>query len=470
VSDPSPTAHPYMPNSVARAKQQMLAETGAASIAELFETIPADHRLKRPLELPRALSSEVELRRHLLDHVARNRSCERTLNFLGAGCWQHHVPAVCDEIVDRAEFLTPVLGTPSSDHGRYQAWFEFCSQIGELVGMDFVCLPVYSWGSAAGHAIRMAARLTERAEVLVPASLDPERLAVIANYCGPVEMAGHIDITRVAYDPASGQLDLEDLRRKLSSSTAAVYLENPCYLGVCEEQAAEIARLARAQGSETIVGVDPISLGVLEAPAQYGADIVIGTMQPLGVHMNCGGGTGGFIATRDEERYARQYPTLIVSIAETARAGQRGFANILMEQTSYGSREAGRDWTGNSVYLWAIAAAAYMALLGPQGFAEIGSTIVQRSHYAAKRLGAIEGLRVVFAAAFFKEFVINFDETGRTVAELNAALLEHGIFGGKDLSVNFPELGQAALFCVTEIHTQEDIDRLVSTLQQELER
>ena len=137
------------------------------------------------------------MRRHLTSALAKNRTCEQNLSFLGAGCWQHHVPAVCDEIVGRAEFLTNVWGSPQSDHGRNQAWFEFASQLGELVEMEMVALPVYSWGCAAGHAIRMCARLTGRRQVLVPAWCDPERLAVIRNYCEPEAMGSHIEVVPV---------------------------------------------------------------------------------------------------------------------------------------------------------------------------------------------------------------------------------------------------------------------------------
>jgi glycine dehydrogenase subunit 1 len=461
---PTSRAHPYMGLSAPAEVEAMLARLGLETVEPLFEQIPASHRLRRPLELAPALRAEADLRRHLDELLAANRSCAEQLSFLGAGCWQHFVPAICDEIVSRAEFLTPVWGTSASDFGRNQAWFEFASGIGELVALDFVGLPVYSYGCAAGHALRMAARLTGRAEVLVPASLDPERLAVILSYCGPPELANHLSVVPVAYEPASGRLDLADLRRKLSPAAAAVYLETPSYLGVIESEGAEAAALARAAGAETIVGVDPSSLGVLAPPGEWGADIVVGTTQPLGVHMNYGGGAGGFIATRDEERYARQYPTLQVSIAGTTVPGERSFGVILFEQTSYGAREAGNDWTGNSVYLWAIANAVYMALLGPQGFRELGEAILARSHYAAASLAALPGVGVRFPHGFFKEFVVDFSATGLRVAEINARLLEQGILGGKDLSTDFPELGECALVCVTEIHRQQDIDRLVGAL------
>jgi glycine dehydrogenase subunit 1 len=301
--------------------------------------------------------------------------------------------------------------------------------------------------------------------VLVPATIDAERLAVIRTYCEPPEMPSHLDVVLVAAEPETGRIDIVALERLLSERTAAVYVETPGGLGVIETECARIAELARAHGAETIAGVDPLSLGVLAPPGQWGADIAVGSTQPLGVHMNCGGGTGGFIATRDEERYARQYPTLQVSIAPTWVEGERGFAMTLFEQTSYGSREHGNDWTGNSVYLWPVVNAAYMALMGPQGFADLGELILRRSNYAAKRLAELPGVAIRWPG-FFKELVVDFNATGRTVAEINAALRERGIFGGGDLSTTHPDLGQCGLYCVTEVHAQEDIDRLVDSLEE----
>ena len=459
-------AHPWMANSSTEARQEMLAVTGAASIAELFQQIPADHRLKRPLDLPPQLASEMALKRHLVETLGRNSTCETHLNFLGSGCWQHHVPAVVDEIVGRAEFLTSVWGSPQSDHGRNQAWFEYASQMGELLDMDVVQLPVYSWGCAIGHAVRMAARITGRREVLIPAFLDPERRAVLANYCEPPEMASHIGLTEIAVEPKTGRIDLADLKAKLTSRTAAVYLENPSSQGVIETAGEEIARLAHAAGAEFIVGADPISLGILRPPSSYGADLAVGPTQPLGVHMNCGGGSGGYIASRDEEKYVRQYNGFLVSITGTAKPGEFGFALASSHQTSYGMREEGRDWTGNSVYLWAIANAVYLSLLGPQGLREAGERIIANTHYALRTLNAIAGVSVPVRAGVFKEFRVNFDRTGKTVAAINRKLARAQIFGGKDLSQAFPQLGQSALYCVTEVHSRDDIDRLAAALKQ----
>ncbi len=463
-----PRAHPWMALSAPGALEAMLDEIGVPSVEHLFEQIPADHYRTAPLDLPPALDCEIALKRHLVEKLKKNADCESNLSFLGAGVWQHHVPAIVDEIVGRTEFATNVWGSYQSDHGRNQAWFEFASQLGALLNLDVVQQPVYSWGCAAGHAIRMAARITGRSKVLVPTLSDPERLSVIGTYCQPSEMASHIEAVRIAADPDTGRLDIADLKAKLGGDVAAVYFENPAYLGTIETGAAEIARLARAAGAETIVGVDPISLGVIKAPGDYGADIVTGPVQPLGVHMHCGGGVGGFVASRDEEKYVREYNGFLVSIADTQQDGEFGFGLAVPHQNSYGMREHGKDWTGNSTYLWSIAGAVYMSLLGPDGFRELGNLIVSRARYAAMLVAKIPGVRIVWPDTTFKEFVVNFDETGRTVAQVNDALRDHNIFGGVDLSGGETGLGQSALYCVTEVHTAADIRRLAASLKEVL--
>lgn len=458
-------AHPYMPNSVPEIERDLLQQLGVSKADELFSQIPAEHRAAGFEGFPPAMSSELELSRHIADLLSKNSSCRGNLSFLGGGIWQHHVPAVCDEIVRRSEFTTNVWGTPSSDHGRNQAWFEFQSQLGELLDLELVGLPVYSWGTAIGNALRMAARITGRRKVLVPRFMDPDRRGVVANFCEPVGTHSHLTIVEVTTNLSTGQLDLTDLRAKLGQDVAAVYFENPAYLGAMEAGASQIVAMARAAGAQTIVGVDPISLGVLAPPAAYGADIAVGSTQPLGVHMSCGGGVGGFIATRDEPRYAKEYPTLLLSATESV-AGELGFSLALFHQSSYGSREQGKDWTGNSTYLYTVANATFMALLGPAGFRELGELIITRARYAAKLLAQIPGLGVEFAGTCFKEFVVDFTRSGRTVAAVNAALRERGIFGGIDLSVSFPELGQRSLYCVTEVHTAADLQRLAKALRE----
>lgn len=454
--------YPYIPNSTPAIRQQMLDELGVSSIEELFATIPDDLRLKRRLDLPEPLVSEQSLRRHVEDLLARNTTCRQNISFLGAGCYQHYVPAVCDEVNGRGEFLTAYAGEPYDDHGRFQALFEYASMMGELLEMDVVNVPTYDGFQASATALRMACRMTGRTQVLLPGTIGQDRLSMIRNYSQP-----DLEVRLLPFDPVSGRMDLSSLESMLSVETGAVYFENPSYLGFLEGQAAQIAELAHRAGAECVVCVDPISLGVLAPPVDFGADIVCGDLQPLGMHMQFGGGHAGFIATRDEERYVRQFPSRLFGVAPTQIPGEFGFGDVAYERTSFAQREQGKEWVGTASALWGITAGVYLELMGPQGLTEVGKSILQRSRYASLKLGRIKGVRSpALASPFFREFVVNFDETGKTVGEINAALLAHGIFGGRDLTVEFAELGQSALFCVTEVHTQADIDRLARDLEE----
>jgi glycine dehydrogenase subunit 1 len=182
--------------------------------------------------------------------------------------------------------------------------------------------------------------------------------------------------------------------------------------------------------------------------------------------MNCGGGLFGFIASRDEEKYVAEYPSWLISLAETTKAGEYGFGFTRFERTSYIGRDKAKDFLGTVAGLWTIAAAVYMSLMGPKGFQEIGETIIQKSRYAMDSLSQSSAVKVLFPANAFKEFVVNFDGTGKSVREVNRALVKHKIFGGIDLSQDFPELGQSALYCVTEVHSKNDLDKLAESLKE----
>ena len=461
MSEEKAIVYPYIPNSAPAVQAEMLQAVGAQSVDEFYQDIPDSLRLKRSMNLPEPFLSEYALRRHVEQILAKNKSCQDYLSFLGAGCSQHYVPAVCDEVNSRTEFLTAYAGEPYEDHGRFQALFEYTSMMGELLDMDAVNVPTYDGFQATATAIRMAARMTGRHQALVPATISADKLSKIRDYCAP-----DIEIAPVDYDRQTGQMSLNALRAKISPKTAAVLFENPSYLGFIETRGDEISKLAHEHGAECIVGADPISLGVLAPPAHYGADIVCGDIQSLGMHMQFGGGHAGFIATRDEERYVMQYPSRLFGIAPTAVEGEYGFGDVAYERTSFAVREEGKEWVGTAAALWGITAGVYLALMGPQGMAEIGQGIMQRSRYAAMQIGKIKGVQCpLFQSVHFKEFVVSFAPR-RPVAEINQALLARGILGGKDLTHEFPQLGNSALYCVTEVHTKQDIDRLVNALEE----
>lgn len=454
--------HPYIPNSDAETKKQMLHTIGVRDAEELFSTIPEAIRFRKGLDLPNPMS-EYEMRRRIEHTLSKNASTSELLSFVGAGCWPHYVPAVCDEISSRSEFLTAYTGDAYSDLGRYQALFEFQSMIGDLTAMDVVTIPTYDWATACGDAGRMAAIATGRHEILVPKTISPDRFSVMRNYCGRLA-----EIKLIDYDRGTGQLSLDDLKRKISSKTAAVYIENPSYLGFVEAQGDEIGEIAHRNGALFVVGVEPLSLGVLTPPGEYRADIVCGEGQPLGLHMSYGGASLGFLACRDEEQFLSATGHRLITLTKTERKSEWGFTYVLPERSMYAAREKAASITGTGAALCAITAAVYLSLLGPQGLRELAETIMQKSHYAMKRISEIKGTKVpCFKSAHFEEFTVNF-EAGMTVRDVNRALLKHGIQGGKDISEEFPELGRTALYCVTEVHTKEDIDRLVDALREVL--
>ncbi len=458
--------HPYIPNSNVEVQQEMLKEIGVESLEDLHVEIPEELKLKRSLNLPKAFESEYELKRSISKTMNKNISCNEYLNFLGAGCWQHYVPAVCDEINSRAEFLTGYAGEPYNDHGRFQSLFEYESLVGELLDMDVVNVPTFDWPQAAATSLRMASRITSRSEALVVGTICPDRLMIMRNYCDP-----GVEIKLIDFHKETGRMDLEDLKRNISSNTAAVYFENPSYLGFLEDQGEEISKITHDAGAILVVGVDPSSLGVLAPPSHYGADIICGDLQPLGMHMNYGGGQSGFISTRDEERFVMEFPSRLFGVAPTIKEGEYGFGDIAYERTSFGNlREKGKEYVGTQTALLGITAGVYLSLMGPQGMYELGQNIIQKSLYAIEELSKIKSVKGSRFNNFgFKEFVVDFNDTGKTVKEINEKLLVKGIFGGKDLSKEFPELGQCALYCVTEIHLKEDIDNLVKAIREIIE-
>ncbi len=457
--------HPYMPNSAPENLKEMLDTLGIARMEELYENlIPEELRFHGELDLPQPLESEWELKEHVGGLLKKNIPCSRYTSFLGAGCYRHYVPALCDEIANRAEFLTAYCGDTYSDHGKMQAIFEYTSMMGELLDADVVSYPCYDGAQAVCSALRMALRLgqqEERDQLLVPDTMNPEIYSQLKEYT-----YGIAQLVRIPHD-GTGGMDLQALEGALSPRTAAVFLENPSYLGGLQVNAAQIGRMAHGAGALFVVMPEVSSLGILEAPSAYGADITCGEIQPLGVHMQYGGGCAGFLAVAQEERLFQQIPTYLYGLCPTQNPGQFGWGRALNERCSHGSREKANEYFGTESGLWAIVAGVYLASLGPQGMRELGEHILQKTHYAIKVLSQVEGLQVnPFGGTPYQEFVVCFGPGGKTVAQVNRALLDYGIFGGKDLSKDFPELGQSALYCFSEITPASEIRRLAGALQE----
>ncbi len=434
-------------------------EIGIKGIDELYSDIPEKFMLKRQLNLPSA-KSEYEVKRHVELLLGKNKTSQDMPSFLGAGCWPHYVPAVVENIIQRTEFLTSYTPyQPEISQGMLQILFEYQSMVCELTEMEVANSSLYDWASALGETARMAMRLTGRQQILTPRIIHPERYATLETY---IEAAG-MQACKVAYERTTGQLSLEDLEAKISDQTAAVYIENPSYLGFVEMQCEEIAEIAHSHGALFIVGVDPISLGVLKPPGDYGADVAIGEGQPLGNQMNFGGPLLGIFACRDDMTMIRQMPGRIIGMTTTQDGSSRGFCMVLQTREQHIRRQKATSNICTNESLCAVASALYLALLGSRGLKELGEAAMLKGHYAMKRLSEIEGVETpVFKSPHFKEFTVNF--VADRVDAVHEKLLKHNIHGGKDVSKEFPELGETALYCFTEVHSQKDIDALADAL------
>jgi glycine dehydrogenase subunit 1 len=459
--------HPYIPNSTAEAKKELMLELGIQSIDELYKDIPEKLLLKRRLNLPDG-SSEFEVKKHVESLLSRNKTSVEMPTFLGAGCWPHYVPAVVENIVFRSELLTSYTPyQPEISQGMLQALFEYQSMICELTGMEASNSSMYDWASAVGEAARMAARVTKRMGILVPRIIHPERDATLRTYAQP---AG-ITVEQVDYDKETGQLDIEDLKEKISQETAAVYVENPTYLGFIETEAKAAAQVAHDKGALFITGVDPVSLGVLKPPGDYGADIVVGEGQPLGNAMSFGGPLLGILACHDNMELIRQMPGRAIGITTELDGTSKRFCMALQTREQHIRREKATSNICTNEALCAVAATVYLALLGPQGLKELGEACIVNAHYAMQQLARVDGITApVFDAPHFKEFTVNFDKAQKSVQSVNEALLYYGVQGGKNITKEFSELGETALYCVTEIHSKHDINRLVIALKDVLKK
>jgi len=441
----------------------MLQEIGIKTIDQLYADIPQKLRLNRKLNLPKAMS-EQEVKHHVETLLQKNKSTKNTPTFLGAGCWPHYVPAVVDNIVQRSEFLTSYTPyQPEISQGMLQALFEYQSMICELTGMDAANSSMYDWASALSEAVRMTVRINNRTEVVVPKIIHPDRYATLQTYIEPLKM----QIKKADYTTETGLINLESLKEQVSNKTAAVYIENPSYLGFIESQVKESAEIAHDKGALFIEGIDPTSLGVLKAPGDYGADIVVGEGQPLGNHLNFGGPLLGLFACKGEMELIRQMPGRVIGMTTTLKGDKVGFCMALQTREQHIRRERATSNICTNEALCAVASASYLALLGPEGLRELGQTIMIRTQYAMRKLNLIEGVKApLFKSPHFKEFTVNFDKTGKRAQRIHQTLLKQfGIHGGKNISKEFPELGRTALYCVTEVHSKDNIDQLARGLR-----
>jgi glycine dehydrogenase subunit 1 len=433
-------------------QRAMLASIGAASVGELFSCIPPELRLDRPLAVPPALT-EIELTRHAQQLAGRNRSAADAVCFLGGGAYDHFIPAVVDAVAGRSEYYTAY--TPyqaEASQGSLQAFFEFQTLICQLTGLDVANASLYEGGSAVAEAVFMALTVTGRlGKVVVAESVHPEYRRTLATYLANLEP--QIDTLATPH----GFLDPDDLKRAVDDKTSCVVVQHPNFFG-CLEEVEAVAEAAHKVGALLVVSFDPVSLGLLKRPGQYGADIAVAEGQGLGNPLAYGGPNLGLLACR--EQFMRKMPGRLVG-QTVDRSGRRCWVLTLQTREQHIRREKATSNICTNQGLMALKATVHLAALGPQGLRETAELCLRKAHYAADRLAQVGGVKRRFNRPFFKEFTL---EVPAEVPGLLARLLDEGYHAGLALGRWYPWLGSCLSVAVTEKRTRAEIDGLAAAL------
>ena len=427
----------YIPNTTGE-QAEMLASLGIDSIDQLFADIPAEFR-NPILDLPEPLS-ELEIQRELSGLAAKNRPLGSGPSFLGAGCYDHFIPAIIKPLITRGEFLTAY--TPyqaEASQGTLQVIYEFQTLICNLYGMEVANAGMYDGATTLAEAALMACRVTKRAKVLLANTLSPAYSAVIRTYCQSQ------DIAVETVDPSAPTLDAE---------TACLVLQYPNFFGYIEDLRS-LVDAAHAQGALAVVSCDPTAMGLFQTPGHYGADIVTGDGQPLGIPASYGGPYVGLFATKQE--YIRQMPSRL-SGRTVDKNGKTGYVLTLQTREQHIRRERATSNICTNEALYALASTIYLAAMGKQGLRQVAELCYHKAHYAASKIGELPGYSFPLDGPFFQEFVV---QCPASPTEINKKLMERNILGGLDVS---GQVANGMLLCVTEMNSREDIDVLVAAL------
>ncbi len=441
--------HRYLPMTVADEKE-MLAAIGVNSIEELFSDIPQSVRFKGKLNLQPALR-ELELVTYFKKLARKNVSLKQITSFLGAGVYEHYVPSIVDHVISRSEFYTAYTPyQPEISQGELQAIFEFQTMICELTGMDLANSSMYDGPTALAEAAMLSAGHTKKKTILVSKAVHPEAREVLKTN------AKGQGLNVVEIETEDGVTSLTHARALYGDDTASVIVQHPNFFGNLEPLA-ELEQIAHAKKALFVVSSNPLSLGILAPPGQFGADIVIGDAQPFGIPTQFGGPHCGFFATT--KQLMRKVPGRLVG-QTTDEHGQRGFVLTLQAREQHIRREKATSNICSNQALNALAASVAMTAFGKQGIKEIATQNLQKAAYAKKQLRK-HGIVCAFPKHSFNEFVVKLN---KPVAAVNEALFEKGFLGGYDLGRDYSELPNHMLIAVTEVRTKEEIDQFAREL------
>jgi len=441
----------YIPNTDAE-RREMLARIGAKDIAELFIAVPEKYRFPK-LNLPEAVT-EMEVMWEMNALSDANNDAAHYACFLGAGAYQHYIPSLVDHIIRRGEFLTAYTPyQPEISQGTLQAIFEFQSMMSALTGMEISTASHYDGATAFTEAVLMSMAITNRTRVIISSAIHPHYRQVLRTY---TQFNTKLEI--IELDP--GPSLVPELASRVDLQTACVAIQNPNFFGQMED-VQDLAGRIHAPGALFIVVTNPMSLGLFKPPADYGADIVVGEGQPMGIPLSFGGPYLGFFCTKRE--FMRRIPGRIVG--ETVdKEGTRGYVLTLKTREQDIRREKATSNICTNQGLMALCACVYMSTMGKQGIAQAANLSYQKAHYAASRIGRLAGWQVWGQKPFFNEFAV---KCPAPVSEINDYLLdEHDILGGYDLGRDYPDLKNHMLIACTETNTRDEIDALVEAFEE----
>ena len=429
----------YIPSTMDE-QAEMLAALGIDSIDQLFADIPDEFR-NPTLNLPAPLS-ELEIQQGLGQMAGKNRPLSSGPSFLGAGSYHHFIPSIVKALITRGEFLTAY--TPyqaEASQGTLQVIYEFQTLICNLYGMEVANAGMYDGATSLAEATLMACRVTKREKVVLANTISPAYIDVIRTYCQSQDIAVEV------VDPSNPALDAE---------TACLVLQYPNYYGYIEDQK-KLVDAAHAQGALAVVSCDPTAMGMLQTPGHYGADIVTGDGQPLGIPTSYGGPYVGLFAAKQE--FIRQMPSRL-SGRTLDKNGKTGYVLTLQTREQHIRRERATSNICTNEALYALAATIYLAAMGKQGMRQVAELCYHKAHYAAAHIGQLPGYSLPINGPFFQEFVV---QCPASPAEINKKLMDRNILGGLDVSEKIPN---GMLLCVTEMNSKEDIDALVAALSE----
>lgn len=439
-------------------REQMLKGVGATGMQDLLKQVPEQLQLKRPLNLPAAMD-ELTLQQHLAELSARNTPAGEKVCFLGAGAYDHFIPAVVDALSGKGEFATAY--TPyqaEASQGSLQAFFEFQTMVCQLAGMDIANASLYEGASALAEAVLMAAAASGKRQILISRGVSPDYRRVLQTYLFDLPAEYHELALK------DGLTDLDDLKAKMSADTAAVVVQSPNFLGLLEN-VQSVAEIAHGQGKEGAEGAavvqmfNPVSVGIVKRPGDQGADVAVAEGQPLGIPLSFGGPYLGMFAAK--EQFLRRMPGRLVGQTVDAE-GRRAFCLTLQTREQHIRREKATSNVCTNQGLMALRASIYMAAMGPQGLREVAQLCHNKAAYFAAQARA-NGLELKFAGKpFFNEVLV---ELKSPVADVQTRAAEAGILAGYAVGGGYPELGDCLLIALTEKRTRAEIDRLVDVLK-----